>query len=205
MYSYAVKIRAEAGSFWSSCRDIPEAHSAGDTEDELLENAVEGLELALTIYVDQSRPIPLPSAPVEGERLVHLPALVAAKVALWNAMRKAGLRKADLARLLGSSQTKVDRLVDFEHSSKIEQVEAALKAVGHRLQIGAEPIRWIISYQDKENLEFINTSGHVTEVGAWSIVALKHGVDSPKSGQLSDLMAELAAKGIRDVAVRQVR
>lgn len=204
MYSYAIKIHAEAGSFWSSCRDIPEAHSAGDTEEELLNNAVEGLEVALTIYVDQSRPVPLPTAPLEGERLVHLPALVAAKVALWNAMRKAGLRKADLAKLLKSSQTKVDRLVDFEHSSKIELVEAALKAVGHRLQIAAEPLRWIISYHDHDNLELINTSGHVTEIGAWSVVALKYGIDCPKSGQLSDLMAALAAKGVSDVAVRQV-
>lgn len=138
MYSYAVKIHSEAGSFWSSCRDIPEAHSAGDNEEELLANAVEGLELALTIYVDQSRPIPLPSAPTEGERLVHLPTLVAAKVALWNAMREAGMRKADLARLLSSSQTKVDRLVDFEHSSKIEQVEAALAALGKRLALSVE-------------------------------------------------------------------
>lgn len=138
MYSYAVKVHAEAGSFWSSCRDIPEAHSAGDTEEELLANAVEGLELALTIYVDQSRPIPLPSAPVEGERLVHLPALLASKVALWNAMREAGMRKADLARLLKSSQTKVDRLVDFEHSSKIEQVEAALAALGKRLTVSVQ-------------------------------------------------------------------
>ncbi len=138
MYSYAVKIHAEAGSFWSSCRDIPEAHSAGDTVEELLTNAVEGLELALTIYVDQSRPVPLPSAPVEGEHLVHLPTLVAAKVSLWNAMREAGMRKADLARLLQSSQTKVDRLVDFEHSSKIEQVEAALAALGKRLAVSVE-------------------------------------------------------------------
>ena len=138
MFSYAVKVHAEAGSFWSSCRDIPEAHSAGDTVEELLANAVEGLELALTIYVDQSRPIPLPSAPVEGERVVHLPTLVAAKVSLWNAMREADMRKADLARLLNSSQTNVDRLVDFEHSSKIEQVEAALAALGKRLAVSVE-------------------------------------------------------------------
>jgi antitoxin HicB len=40
--------------------------------------------------------------------------------------------------LLGAAQTKVDRLVDFEHSSKIEQVEAALAALGKRLKVSAE-------------------------------------------------------------------
>ncbi|WP_345945790.1 type II toxin-antitoxin system HicB family antitoxin [Pseudomonas sp. dw_358] len=106
--------------------------------EELIENAVEGLVLALTIYVDQLRPIPLPSVPAEGERVIHLSALVAAKVSLWNAMREKNMRKADLIRLLGSAQTKVDRLLDFEHGSKIEHVEAALAALGKRLAVSVE-------------------------------------------------------------------
>lgn len=138
MYSYSIQIHQEAGSFWSSCRDIPEAHSAGDSVEELLDNALAGLELALTIYVDQIRPIPLPSAARPGDYLVHLSALTAAKVSLWNAMREKGMRKADLCRLLGASQTQVDRLIDFEHSSRIEQVEMALAALGKRLSVSVE-------------------------------------------------------------------
>ena len=69
---------------------------------------------------------------------MHLPALVAAKVALWNAMQEQGMRKADLARLLNVKPPQVDRLVDFLHSSKIEQLEAALGALGKRIGITVE-------------------------------------------------------------------
>jgi antitoxin HicB len=139
MYDYAVNVQQEAGSYWSSCDDIPEAHSAGDTLEELLTNAAEGLELALSIYVDQLRHIPKASPAKEGQHVIRLSALVVAKIELWNAMRDKGMRKADLCRLLGAAQTKVDRLVDFEHGSKIEQVESALAALGKRLVVSAVP------------------------------------------------------------------
>ena len=138
MFDYAINVNEEAGSFWSSCDDIPEAHSAGDTLEELLRHAAEGLEVALSIYVDQLRPIPLASPAKEGQRVIRLSALVNAKIVLWNAMREKGMRKADLCRTLGAAQTKVDRLLDFEHSSKIEQVEIALAALGKRLVVSVE-------------------------------------------------------------------
>ncbi|KEY87812.1 Antitoxin HicB [compost metagenome] len=139
MYDYAINVTQEAGSFWSSCDDIPEAHSAGDTLEELLRLAAEGLEVALSIYVDQLRPIPPASPAKEGQHVIRLSALVNAKIALWNAMREKGMRKADLCRTLGAVQSKVDRLLDFEHSSKIEQVEIALAALGKRLVVSVEP------------------------------------------------------------------
>lgn len=138
MHDYAIRIHSEGGGFWSSCRDLPEAHSAGDTLDELLANAVEGLELAMTIYVEQLRQIPLATPARANEHPVHLGALTAAKIALWNSMREKHMRKADLCRLLGAAQTKVDRLLDFEHRSKIEHVEAALAALGKRLAVSVE-------------------------------------------------------------------
>ena len=138
MYDYAINVTEDVGSFWSSCDDIPEAHSAGDTLEQLLHNATEGLEVALWTYVDQLRHIPKASPPKQGQHVIHLSALVNAKIALWNAMRDKGMRKADLCRLLIAAQTKVDRLLDFQHSSKIEQVESALAALGKRLAVSVE-------------------------------------------------------------------
>ena len=45
------------------------------------------------------------------------------------------MRKADLARLLGVHMPQVDRLLDLRHRSKLEQVEAALNAVGYRIEL----------------------------------------------------------------------
>ncbi|GAB3484357.1 type II toxin-antitoxin system HicB family antitoxin [Azotobacter salinestris] len=138
MYDYPITAHDEAGHFWSSCPDIPEAHSAGDTIEELLANAVDGICLALTIYVDQVRSIPPASPAGEGQHVVHLPAQAVAKIALWNTMREQGLRVADLARLLEVSHPVASRLVDFDHTSKMEQIERALAALGKRLAVSVE-------------------------------------------------------------------
>lgn len=143
MYEYPVIVTDDGDpdtGYWVVCPDIPEMNSLGDTPEEALREAEDGLISALSIYVDQRRAIPLPSQCKQGQHLVHLPALVVAKVALWNTMQEQGLRKADLARRLGVKPPQVDRLVDFLHSSKIEQVEAALAALGKRITVSVESV-----------------------------------------------------------------
>lgn len=65
-----------------------------------------------------------------------LPALTAAKLALYETMRSQGVRKAELARRLGRHMPQVDRLLDLHHASRLDQVEAALAALGKRLSVG---------------------------------------------------------------------
>ncbi|MCY1297244.1 hypothetical protein D9M70_466770 [compost metagenome] len=67
--------------------------------------------------------------------MVRLPALSAAKAALWNAMLAQGVNKAEMARRLGVNRPQVDRLVDLLHRSKIEQVEHALALLGQRIAL----------------------------------------------------------------------
>ncbi len=46
--------------------------------------------------------------------------------------------RAELARRMVCSREVVDRLVDFIHSSKIEQIERALVLLGRRLSLVLE-------------------------------------------------------------------
>lgn len=133
MYDYKIIAHEEQGHFWSSCPDIPEAHSAGDTLEDLVANAADGITLALSIYVDQGRAIPHASG--SGDHYVQLPGVVVAKAILWNQLVHNGKSRADLAAMLGISPAAAGRLVDFEHNSKLESVEAALAKFGLRLQI----------------------------------------------------------------------
>lgn len=135
MFDYPVTVHTEPGSVWISCDDVPELASAGDNEAEALLDAIDGLESALSLYVDQRKPIPLPSAPEPGQPVVRLPALTAAKVALWNAMCDQDIGKADMARRLGVNRPQVDRLIDLLHNSKIEHVEHALSVLGWRIEL----------------------------------------------------------------------
>jgi antitoxin HicB len=88
----------------------------------------------LTARIDDREDIPSPS-PAAGRPCAALPALTAAKVLLYRAMREAGVRKADLARRLGWHGPQIDRLLDLNHASRLDQIEAALAALGKRLTI----------------------------------------------------------------------
>jgi hypothetical protein len=77
------------------------------------------------------RDIPEPSSAAGPS--VYLPALETAKLALYRAMRTGRIAKADLARRLHWHAPQVDRVIDVHHGSKLDQLEAALAAVGKRL------------------------------------------------------------------------
>ena len=64
-----------------------------------------------------------------------MPPLTVAKIGLYQVMQTRRMRKADLARLFDVHTPQIDRLLDLRHSSKLEQVEAALNAVGHRIEL----------------------------------------------------------------------
>jgi predicted RNase H-like HicB family nuclease len=141
MYDYAIGFeRDNTPGLAVFCRDLPQLHSYGDDEQHALREAVDGIETTLSIYVDERRVIPTASEPKAGELVVHLPAVTVAKIVLWNAMMERDMRKADLCRLLGVHQAQGDRLVDFLHTSKMEQLEAALHALNVKLQLTQEII-----------------------------------------------------------------
>ncbi|MET3717981.1 type II toxin-antitoxin system HicB family antitoxin [Pseudomonas sp. PvP001] len=139
MYDYAIRFEQDSvPGLAVYCRDLPELNSFGEDEQHAANEAVDAIETTLSIYVDQRRPIPQASAPQQGERIIHLPAVTVAKIVLWNTMIERDMRKADLCRLLGVHQTQGDRLVDFLHTSKMEQIETALAAMGKRLAVSVE-------------------------------------------------------------------
>ncbi|WP_278438335.1 type II toxin-antitoxin system HicB family antitoxin [Pseudomonas oryzihabitans] len=202
---YAITVHEEAGHYWSKCDDIPEAHSAGDTLEELVANAVDGLRCALTIYVDQLREIPPASPAKPGQLVVPLPALVYAKIELWNAMRAKGMRKADLVRLLRTSQTAVDRLVDFEHSSKLEAVEQALAALGRGLQVTAMdtvPTEYTVTYKKAGASASKVIYGMLSDLQALMVLLRLEGISYQPSPDTN--VWEIASQaGLNDVSVRR--
>ncbi|KJK14714.1 type II toxin-antitoxin system HicB family antitoxin [Pseudomonas sp. 2(2015)] len=139
MFDYPVTIHEDENPGVAvTCDDLPELNSAGDDIADALREAVDGIETALSLYVDQRRAIPAASEPAPGQHVVQLPAVTVAKIVLWNEMMARDMRKADLCRLLGLAQTQGDRLVDFLHTSKMEAIEKALAALGKRLVVSVE-------------------------------------------------------------------
>ena len=53
-------------------------------------------------------------------------------------MRAAGVKKTGLARRLSWHRPQVDRLLDLRHASRMDQLEAALAALGKKLVLEIE-------------------------------------------------------------------
>jgi antitoxin HicB len=135
MRAYPLTIEPDDnGTLLVSFVDIPEAHTFADDEDEVIARATDCALTALEGYMKDRRPIPAPSRVLTG-RAVVLPPLAVAKLELYEAMRNAGVRKAELARRLRWHMPQVDRLLSLRHGSRLEHLEAALTALDHHLEM----------------------------------------------------------------------
>jgi antitoxin HicB len=129
---------AEEGGFVVTFRDIPEAITQGDDEEETVAMAKDALITAMDFYFEDKRQGPLPSKLDAGERLVELPPSVASKVLLLNEMVRQNITPSELARRMGTIPQEVNRLVDLGYTTKIDRVAQALGALGKRLELAVE-------------------------------------------------------------------
>jgi antitoxin HicB len=104
------------------------------TADEDMLHAVAALETGLSFYVDARKPLPEPS--VRPDLLTVRPSVLEGiKLAIYREMTLQGIRKAELARRLGWKAPQVDRLFDLGHASRLDQLEAAAKALGRHIDL----------------------------------------------------------------------
>ena len=137
-YAYPYELSAQAeGGFTVTFPDVPETITQGNTEAEAAAMAEDALVTALSFYTDQCDRLPRPS-PVRGRPVALLPPLVAAKLALHDAMLGEGMSNVALARRLGTDEKTVRRLRDPLHQSRIAQIDAALRILGKRIGIVVE-------------------------------------------------------------------
>jgi antitoxin HicB len=135
MLRYPFRLaKDDNGTLLVTFPDFPEAHTFGDTKEEAEARAVDALETIIDAYIRGRRAVPMPG-PAAGTPSVSLPALVAAKVQLYEAMRTSEIGKAELARRLNVHLPQVDRLLDVRHGSKLDQLEAAARALNGRLDV----------------------------------------------------------------------
>ena len=136
MLDYPVILEAQPeGGFVVTFPDVPEAITQGEDIDEALMYAIDALESALSFYVDDRKPLPKPSKPKRGQRTVRPTALECAKLGVYQAMMEQGIRKSELARRLGWHMPQVDRLFDLKHASRLDQIEAAARALGRHIEV----------------------------------------------------------------------
>lgn len=137
MLLYPATIRRDGDTFVVLFPDIPHAHTNGKSRDEALAHAPDALQAGIAMLMEKNMDIPSPGKPVGRKPvLVGLPSVIAsAKAQLYTALRSSGVRKAELARRMGIHKQQVERLMDIDHASRIEQLEAAFAALQMRLVV----------------------------------------------------------------------
>ena len=135
MFDYPVILTPDDGTVLVTFPDVPEAITFGADTDEALLQAVDALESALSFYVDDRKPLPVPSKAKRGQKTVRPSALECAKLGVYQAMTEQGIKKSELARRLGWHLPQVDRLFDLRHASRFDQIEAAARALGRHIEV----------------------------------------------------------------------
>lgn len=130
---YPVKYEQDGNGYLVTFPDIPEALTGGDSLEEAKALARDALITAFDFYVEDNRPVPMP-APVDND-YVEVPVSIEAKILLLNALIESGVSYAELARRMGIQPQAVQRIVNLHHNTKIDTIEAALRALGKSLRV----------------------------------------------------------------------
>ena len=130
--------RDEAHRVVASFPDFPESHTDGKDLMEAVEEAIDCLGSTIAARIAEKSVIPKPSRLKRGQRLVPAPLWIAGKLALYLAMREQGVSNSELGRRLGVRETVVRRMLDPDHETKSEKLQAALDALGKRIVVVVE-------------------------------------------------------------------
>ena len=116
-----------------SFRDIPEALTQGDNFEEAVLMAEDALMTSLDFYFEDNRLVPMPSQAQSGDVLIELPASAFIKLLLLNTMLEERVTQSVLAKRMGVKPQQVTRLVNLKHTTKIDNLSCAFKALGREL------------------------------------------------------------------------
>ena len=134
------------GTLLVTCPVLPEVTTFGENKAAAWQHGREAVEEALGARIARWEDIPVPGreelAPAfaRGEA-VALSLLVDLKAQLFLACREASISRADLVRALGWHREQVDRLFRFDHSTRLDQFDAAFAAIGKAVSVGVEDAR----------------------------------------------------------------
>jgi antitoxin HicB len=118
-YSGLFQRDRKAGGYTVTFPDFGYGATQGETDAEDMEMAQDLLMLTISDYIREGKQLPVAARPRGAKfRQVPLPALQSAKVDLYTAFLKSGLKKAEFARRMGIPKTHIGRLFSLRHQSQ---------------------------------------------------------------------------------------
>lgn len=134
MMRYPIKLAPDDNdTLLVTSPDFPELATFGADAEDAARHAADALVTVIAARIADRETVPAPSR-IFGPAAV-LDTSDALKIALYRAMTEDGVGKAELARRLACHLPQIDRLLDLHHASKLEQIEAALHALGREIKV----------------------------------------------------------------------
>lgn len=132
--TYPIKLESDDnGTLLVTCPALPEVTTFGKDEAEASKHARDAIEEAIAARMADGREVP----EQKGKRgvLVTLPMQTSLKVELYRLLRRDNITRAELMRRLNWKRESVDRLFRLDHATRIEQFDAAFRALGRQVEI----------------------------------------------------------------------
>ena len=98
-----------------------------------MEEAIDCLGSSIAFTMADKADVPKPSRLRRRQKLVPVPLWIVGKLALYWAVREIGISQSELARRLNVRETIVRRMLDPNHDTRPEKIQAALEALGRRV------------------------------------------------------------------------
>lgn len=158
---------------------------------------VEKVAAAMSARRKAGQPIPPPSSARPNQRLLYLPAYIAAKLTLAHYMEAAKVRKATLADKMDCTPSYISQMLDLTNPSKIDTLLTALRLLGVKPDMGLMYPEWYdhdatIKRQDAE----WNGPVRLTAAGSlrfWNFIATHANTFVPAGNYLSALQLAMLA------------
>lgn len=138
MIDFRVKLTADDNdTVLVTCPDLLMVATFGSDEADALHHSVDAIETVIASLIASGDEIPKPNS--RSGHAVRLPLRTALKLQLYWALGETGITRAELARRLEWNRESVDRLFRLDHRSRLEQIEAAFKAMGRDVSVEIRP------------------------------------------------------------------
>lgn len=137
VYPAAVQ-RDQEGYFLVTFPDFPEAGTDAKTREEALSEASDCLAEAVAGRLVRYEDIPKASRKQRGQYMVALPAQMAAKAAVYLAMKETNVSVAALAHLLHYEKKEIQRLLNPKYPVDLQRIDDALAAIGRELVVSVQ-------------------------------------------------------------------
>ena len=130
------------GSVLATCPPMPEVTTFGVNVGAALLHSIGAVEEAIAARIADWQDVPAPRQPTKADKgFAPLPMQTLLKVELYRYIKANAITRADLQRRLGVHREQVDRLFRLDHASRLDQIEAAIKAAGAELDVRVRSLK----------------------------------------------------------------